>query len=133
MSNINSTTNMYTNLNINGNNAKLNVDELSIKDNIVTINAGESSNKITLNIAGIEIDRGSSSNYKIIFNEEDFKLKIGTDEQLQNVATEEFVKSNIIKDDFFELDSNGNYMPSESPSFSLKFELDENGDIMIKD
>lgn len=132
MSNINSTTNMYTNLNINGNNAKLNVDELSIKDNIVTINAGESSNKISKNKAGIEIDRGSSDKYQIIYNEEDSKLKIGLESNLENVATESYVNSHI-KDSFFELDSEGNYMPTENPIFSPNFELDENGDIMIKE
>lgn len=136
MSNINGTTNMYTNLNINGNNARLNIDELSIKDNIVTINAGESSNKISKNKAGIEIDRGSSSNYKIIFDEQDFKLKIGIDNNLQNVATEEYVNSNSSSnqgDVFFELDENGDYMPSVNPEGeSVVFELDENGDIMIK-
>ena len=132
MSNINSTTNMYTNLNINGNNAKLNIDELSIKDNIVTINAGESSNKISKNKAGVEIDRGSGDKYQIIYNEEDSKLKIGLESNLENVATESYVNSHV-KDNFFELDSEGNYMPTEYPINSPSFELDENGDIMLKE
>lgn len=95
MSNINSTTNMYTNLNINGNNAKLNVDELSIKDNIITINAGESSNKISKNIAGIEIDRGTSPSYKILYDENDMQIKIGLNNSLKSVATTEYVDEAI--------------------------------------
>ena len=125
-------TNIYDDLNINNEQTNIKSSQLNIRDNIITINSGEISDKVTSNIAGIEIDRGSSSNYKIIFNEEDSKLKIGTEEQLQNVATEDFVKSNIIKDDFFELDENGDYMPTENPTNSVVFELDENGDIMIK-
>lgn len=111
MSSINGTTNMYTNLNINGSNARLNIDELSIKDNIITINAGEPSDKVTANLAGIEIDRGSSDKYQIIYNEEDSKLKIGLESNLENVATESYVNSCI---SLFELDDNGDIMPKNS-------------------
>lgn len=132
MSNINSTTNMYGNLNVNGENIKLDANKLTIKDNIITINAGEPSDKVTANLAGIEIDRGSSDKYQIIYNEEDSKLKIGLENNLENVATELYVNSHI-KDNFFELDSEGNYMPTEYPINSPSFELDENGDIMLKE
>lgn len=134
MSNTQSTTNMYTNLNISGNHAKLNVDELSIKDNIITLNAGETSNKISKNKSGLEIDRGTSSKYQIIYNEEDSKLKMGLENSLKNVATEDYVNNKVaeMKDGFFELDENGDFMPVEKPTFSASFELDENGDIMMK-
>ena len=131
MVNAKSTTNMYTNLNINGDNVKLNVDELSIKDNIVTLNSGEQSNKVTKIKSGIEINRGSSNKYQILYNEEDSKLKIGLENDLKNVATEEYVDSRV-GDPFFELDNNGDYMPAENPKISPNFELDSNGDIMIK-
>lgn len=104
MSNINSTTNMYGNLNVNGENIKLDANKLTIKDNIITINAGEPSDKVTANLAGIEIDRGSSDKYQIIYNEEDSKLKIGLESNLENVATESYVNSCI---SLFELDDNG--------------------------
>lgn len=110
MSNINSTTNMYGNLNVNGENIKLDANKLTIKDNIITINAGETSNKISKNKAGIEIDRGSSDKYHIIYNEEDSKLKIGLESNLENVATESYVNSCI---NLFELDDNGDIMPKD--------------------
>ncbi|MGO5439270.1 hypothetical protein ACTQX2_00120 [Megamonas funiformis] len=108
-------TNIYDDLNINNERTTIESSQVNIKDNIVTINSGETSNKVTSGIAGIEIDRGSSSNYKIIFDEQDFKLKIGIDNNLQNIATEEYVNSN-----------------SSSNQGDVFFELDENGDIMIK-
>lgn len=111
MSNINSTTNMYGNLNVNGENIKLDANKLTIKDNIITINAREPSDKVTANLAGIEIDRGSSDKYQIIYNEEDSKLKIGLESNLENVATESYVNSCI---SLFELDDNGDIMPKNS-------------------
>ena len=36
------------------------------------------------------------------------------------------------RDDFFQLDEEGNIMPSEYPMYSLLYELDNNGDIMPK-
>lgn len=113
MSNINSTTNMYGNLNVNGENIKLDANKLTIKDNIITINAGEQSDKVTANLAGIEIDRGSSDKYQIIYNEEDSKLKIGLEKDLENVATEKYVNS-YVKDSFLELDENGDIMLKEN-------------------
>ena len=125
-------TNIFGDININNESTQINSSNLEIKDNIITINSGEQSNKVSSNIAGIEIDRGSSDKYQIIYNEEDSKLKIGLESNLENVATESYVNSHI-KDSFFELDSEGNYMPTENPIFSPNFELDENGDIMIKE
>lgn len=125
-------TNIYDDLNIDNERTTIQSGQLNIKDNIITINSGETSNKVTSNIAGLEIDRGTSSKYQIIYNEEDSKLKIGLESNLENVATESYVNSHI-KDSFFELDSEGNYMPTENPIFSPNFELDENGDIMIKE
>ena len=125
-------TNIFGDININNESTQISSSNLEIKDNIITINSGEQSNKVSSNKAGIEIDRGSSDKYQIIYNEEDSKLKIGLESNLENVATESYVNSHI-KDSFFELDSEGNYMPTENPIFSPNFELDENGDIMIKE
>lgn len=69
-------TNIFGDININNESTQINSSNLEIKDNIITINSGEQSNKVSSNIAGIEIDRGSSDKYQIIYNEEDSKLKI---------------------------------------------------------
>lgn len=105
-------TNIYDDLNINNERTTIESSQINIKDNIVTINSGETSNKVTSGIAGIEIDRGSGDKYQIIYNEEDSKLKIGLESNLENVATESYVNS-CIKNDLFELDSNGDIMPKD--------------------
>lgn len=101
-------TNIYDDLNIDNKRTTIQSSQLKIKDNIITINSGETSNKVTSNIAGLEIDRGTSSKYKIVFNEEDFKLKIGTDTQLQNVATEDELSSKV---DIIEIGNEANKIP----------------------
>lgn len=106
-------TNIYDDLNIDNERTTIQSGQLNIKDNIITINSGETSNKVTSNIAGLEIDRGTSSKYQIIYNEEDSKLKIGLESNLENVATESYVNS-CIKNDLFELDDNGDIMPKNS-------------------
>lgn len=53
------------------------VDNMTIKDNLVVINEGEVGNGVSLGIAGIEIDRGSGTNYQIVFNETTDKLYAG--------------------------------------------------------
>ncbi|BEU87460.1 hypothetical protein TAMA11512_09240 [Selenomonas sp. TAMA-11512] len=40
---------------------------------------------------------------------------------------------NVAKIDFFEVDINGDIMPSEEPIYDVNYELDENGDIMPKE
>lgn len=95
MSNINSTTNMYGNLNVNGENIKLDANKLTIKDNIITINAGEPSDKVTANLAGIEIYRGSSPSYKIIYDENDQQLKAGLSNNLKTISSKEYVDATI--------------------------------------
>jgi len=44
-------------------------ENLDLKDNIITLNKGESGAGVTLNTAGIEIDRGTSVNSKILYDE----------------------------------------------------------------
>lgn len=78
------------NVNISGD---TNIDSinLKIKDNIIVLNNGETSNKVSAGKAGIEINRGSNSNYNIMFDETDKELKIGLDNNLQSVATKQYV------------------------------------------
>lgn len=90
-------TNIQGDVNINNETTNINSTSLKIKDNIITINSGEQSNKISANIAGIEIDRGTSSAYKILYDENNANLKIGLDNNLKSVATVEYVDNAIIE------------------------------------
>ena len=81
--------------NITGNVTNIESTNLKIKDNIITLNSEETSNKVSAGKAGIEINRGSSSNYNIVFDETDTKFKIGLDNDLKSVATIEYVDEAI--------------------------------------
>ena len=56
----NGNVNLTGNLTVAGTTTTVDSQDLSLKDNIIVLNDGESGNGITLNTAGIQIDRGSA-------------------------------------------------------------------------
>ena len=52
-----------------GNITNATVTNTSVEDNIIVLNRGETGAGVTMGNAGIEIDRGSLTNVKLIFNE----------------------------------------------------------------
>lgn len=80
-------TNIFGDINIANENTNIESNQLRIKDNIITLNSEETSNKVTANQAGIEINRGTSPNYKIVYDEDAKSLVIGLDGNLQKVLT----------------------------------------------
>ena len=83
------------NLNIQGSNTEFNSDAVKIKDNIITLNSKETSNKISNGKAGIEIERGSSTNYQLVYDETDSELKAGLSNNLKPLASKEYSDNNI--------------------------------------
>lgn len=83
------------NLKVSGSNTEINSTELKIKDNILTLNSQETSNKISKNMAGIEIERGSSTNYQLVYDETDSELKAGLSNNLKPLSTKEYSDNNI--------------------------------------
>ena len=83
------------NFTINGSNTEINSDTVQIKDNIVTLNSGETSNKISKGKAGLEFYRGSSPSYQIVYDETDQQLKAGLSNNLKPIATKEYVNTTI--------------------------------------
>ncbi len=57
------------NLFVGGNSTNVYKTELNVTDNIITVNAGETGPGVTLNTAGVEVDRGSLPNVSIVWNE----------------------------------------------------------------
>ena len=57
------------NLYVGGNATAVTKTDLNITDNIITINAGETGPGVTLNTAGLAVDRGSLANVAILWNE----------------------------------------------------------------
>jgi hypothetical protein len=57
------------NLYVGGNATAVTKTDLNITDNIITINAGETGPGVTLDTAGLNVDRGSLANVAILWNE----------------------------------------------------------------
>jgi len=83
------------NLYVSGTTVTINSEDLNIKDNIILINSGETGSGVTLNEAGIVIERGDYQNYYFMFVEdspvtdEGGTFRIGLSGDTQAVATRE--------------------------------------------
>lgn len=75
------------NLIIQGSTTEVDTESLTVTDNIITVNKGEVSAGVTAGVAGIEVDRGTSTNYQILFDETTQTFRIGQIGELQAVAT----------------------------------------------
>lgn len=65
------------NLNVTGTTTTVNSTDLDIKDNIITLNKGQTGEGVSAGKAGIQIDRGDAAKYQIIFDEADDLFKVG--------------------------------------------------------
>lgn len=79
-------------LTVSGTTTTVHSEELTVADKIITVNAGEAGAGITgERYAGIEVDRGSESNYMFVFDEVQDNFRVGISGSLQAVATREDV------------------------------------------
>tara|TARA_Y100000389_G_scaffold185515_1_gene204999 strand:- start:786 stop:1427 length:642 start_codon:yes stop_codon:yes gene_type:complete len=67
------------NLTITGTTTTISATQTEIKDRVIVLNDGESGAGVTGRYSGLEIDRGSSDNAFIVFDENDDAFKISTD------------------------------------------------------
>jgi len=67
------------NLQVGGNATMITKTDMSITDNLIVLNKGEAGSGITLGTAGLEIDRGSSANVRLIYNDTYHKWQITND------------------------------------------------------
>lgn len=79
------------NLTVKGTTTVVDSNTLQIKDNIIEINKGESGAGVTVGQAGIQIDRGTAADYLLVFDETEDMFKVGTSDNLETLATREFV------------------------------------------
>jgi hypothetical protein len=77
------------NLTVSGNTTIIDTDAVLIKDNIIEINTSEVGNGVTPNLAGLQIERGTLTDYQIVFRESDDAVAIGEIGDLQAIATRE--------------------------------------------
>jgi len=74
-------------------------ETVQVEDNVMLLNYGEAGAGVTAGTAGIRIDRGSSTDYLMIFNESIDKVQIGLEDALHAVSTEDYVNSEIASHD----------------------------------
>ena len=66
-----STNTVYIDVNlfVGGNSTNVYKTDLNVTDNTIMVNAGETGPGVTLNTAGLEVDRGSLANVAVLWNE----------------------------------------------------------------
>lgn len=74
-----SDTTVSGNLTITGTTTTISATQTEIKDRVIVLNDGESGAGVTGRYSGLEIDRGSSNNALIVFDENDDTFKVSTD------------------------------------------------------
>src|SRR5579863_4671425 len=65
------------NLTVNGSSTVIHGNVVHVDDNIMVINAGQVGPGVTLNIAGIEVDRGGLTDFQSVWQESTQLYKIG--------------------------------------------------------
>ena len=76
-------------LTVSGNVVSVDVETVTVKDNLIVLNSGEVGTGVTAGEAGIIVDRGTELDYKFVFDEVSDSFKIGQEGSLQKVATRE--------------------------------------------
>ncbi|CAB4132831.1 hypothetical protein UFOVP257_4 [uncultured Caudovirales phage] len=88
------------NLIVGGNSTSVSKTDLAISDNIIILNKGEAGAGVTLNTAGLEIDRGSFANVRLIWNETYKKWSLTNDGiTYANVSTSSGSGGTTVRDD----------------------------------
>jgi len=88
------------NLLVGGNTTQVTKTELSISDNIITLNKGEVGAGVSLGTAGLEVDRGSAANVSILWNETYDKWSLTNDgTTFANISTSTGVGAISVIDD----------------------------------
>ena len=79
------------NLNVTGTTTTVNSNDLSVKDNIIEINSGETGNGVSKGTAGIKVNRGDELPYLIEFDETEDMFKVGMQGDLETIASQNYV------------------------------------------
>lgn len=82
-------------LNVQGKTTTVNSENLSVRDNIIELNKGETGSGITAGQSGIKIDRGDNSPVLLVFDESDDSFKIGEQNNLKTIADYDYVEKKI--------------------------------------
>jgi hypothetical protein len=79
------------NLTVNGTTTAINSTTLEVADNLIVINKNQTGTPLSTMVSGLEVERGSASNYLFVFEESSQLFKVGLSNELQAVATRDDV------------------------------------------
>ena len=91
------TTTLTGNLTVQGTTTTVNSSDLSLKDNIIVLNDGETGSGVTLNTSGIRIDRGSQNDATLLFDNITLHLKRSLKDVFKRVLKQIIVKTRTTK------------------------------------
>lgn len=77
------------NLYVEGNTSIFNTNVVEFEDNIFLINRNETGSGVTLSQAGLEIERGSAENFRIVYNESNSRVEVGRISNLEPITIRE--------------------------------------------
>ena len=99
---INSNLNVIGNLFVSGTTTTINTTNSGIKDNIITINSGETGSGVSLLTAGIKVDRGTGTPYYFVFDElsDTFRVGISTATESPSIVTSGDTQAIATREDF---------------------------------
>lgn len=83
------------NLTVKGESFTVESTTVTTKDNIIQVNAGEVGPGVTAGSAGLSVDRGSESEYLMVFDEADDMFKVGMKDDLETIATRPWVTEQL--------------------------------------
>ena len=83
------------NLTIQGSTTTIESQTVTAKDNMILLNNGETGAGVTNTYSGIEVDRGTETNYQIVFDETDDLFKVGMIDDLEIIASRPWVTTQL--------------------------------------
>ena len=82
-------------LTVAGTTTTVNTTNLSIKDNVITLNKGQEGSGVTARYSGLDIDRGDLARQRIVWDETAGQWKLGVTNEEVAIATQPFVTAAI--------------------------------------
>ena len=70
---------------------------LTVSDNMIEVNSGETGIGVSAGVAGVKVDRGDALPYLFVFDEEDDMFKVGEQGDLETIASQPYVDAKIEK------------------------------------
>lgn len=83
------------NLTVQGTTTSVDTNNMTIKDNVITVNKGEAGSGVSLRYAGFDIDRGDLARERLVWDETAGKWKMGATGAEANIASENYVDTAI--------------------------------------